>query len=158
MVAFEAGELDMRWAALLLPLGLLAAAPAAALTGRNEVVPAERRVLPYDAQIPGCEDTGVLAKVAQRFAEKEAKFWNSSLQIVEVDHIRRLAWRPWGLDYIPRRFCTATVTISDGSRRRMDYSVREDLGMISMTWGVEFCVHGLDRNWAFNPACKMARP
>jgi hypothetical protein len=30
--------------------------------------------------------------------------------------------------------------------------------MISMTWGVEFCVHGLDRNWAFNPACQMARP
>lgn len=148
----------MRWAALLLPMGLIAATPAAALTGRNEIVPAERRVLPHDAHIPGCGDTGVLAKVAQRFAEKEAKFWNSSLQIVEVDRIRRIAWRPWGLDYIPRRFCTSMVTLSDGSRRRMDYSVREDLGMISMSWGVEFCVHGADRNWAFNPACKMARP
>jgi hypothetical protein len=27
-----------------------------------------------------------------------------------------------------------------------------------MTWGVEWCVVGLDRNWAYNPACKMARP
>jgi len=27
-----------------------------------------------------------------------------------------------------------------------------------MTWGVEWCVVGLDRNWAYNPACKMAQP
>ena len=24
--------------------------------------------------------------------------------------------------------------------------------------GVEFCVVGLDRNWAYNPACKAAGP
>jgi len=41
---------------------------------------------------------------------------------------------------------------------RIDYSVREDLGIIGATWGVEFCVHGLDRNWAYAPACRMARP
>jgi hypothetical protein len=154
----KAGGLDMRWAALLFSVGVLAASPVSALTGRNEVVPAERRVLPYDANIPGCDNTGVLAKVAQHFAEKEAKFWNSNLQIVQYENVRRIAWRPWGLDYIPRRFCTATVWISDGRKTRVDYSVREDLGIISATWGVEFCVHGLDRNWAFNPACKMARP
>ena len=27
-----------------------------------------------------------------------------------------------------------------------------------MFWGVEWCVVGLDRNWAYNPACKMAQP
>ena len=147
----------MRWVLFLI---LLAAAvsPAAALTGREEVVPGERRVLPYGAHLPGCQEPSVLAAVARIFAEKEAKFWNSNLQIVEYEQIRRIAWRPWGLDYIPRRFCTATVWISDGRKTRVDYSVREDLGIISATWGVEFCVHGLDRNWAFNPACKMARP
>jgi hypothetical protein len=30
--------------------------------------------------------------------------------------------------------------------------------MIGMTWGVEWCVVGLDRNWAYNPICKMAQP
>ena len=30
--------------------------------------------------------------------------------------------------------------------------------MIGMFWGVEWCVVGLDRNWAYNPACKMAKP
>jgi hypothetical protein len=27
-----------------------------------------------------------------------------------------------------------------------------------MTWGVEWCVVGLDRNMAYNPNCQMARP
>jgi hypothetical protein len=30
--------------------------------------------------------------------------------------------------------------------------------MIGAIWGVEWCIVGLDRNWAYNPACKMARP
>ena len=30
--------------------------------------------------------------------------------------------------------------------------------MIGAYWGVEWCVVGLDRNWSYNPACKMARP
>ena len=55
----------MRRAALLILFAVLAVPPAGARTGRQEVVPAERRVLPYDANIPGCQDSGVLAKVAQ---------------------------------------------------------------------------------------------
>jgi hypothetical protein len=30
--------------------------------------------------------------------------------------------------------------------------------MIGMDWGVNFCVQDLDRNWAYNPACRAARP
>jgi hypothetical protein len=30
--------------------------------------------------------------------------------------------------------------------------------MIGASWGVEWCVVGLDRDWAYNPRCKMARP
>ena len=74
------------------------------------------------------------------------------------EQIRPLAWRPWGLDHIPRRFCTAMAVVSDGRRRRVDYSIREDLGFIGGSYGTEFCVHGLDRNWAYQPNCSMARP
>jgi hypothetical protein len=145
-------------AALLITGAVLAALPATARTGRQEVTPAERRVLPYEGDFPGCDDTGVLAKVTSRFAEKEAKFWNSPLTIAGYEKIQRIAWRPWGLDYIPRRYCTGVALMSDGRRRRIDYSVREDLGIIGMTYGVEFCVSGLDRNLAFAPDCRMARP
>ncbi|GEP02810.1 hypothetical protein [Methylobacterium oxalidis] len=148
-------------AALCLGLAFAGAIePALARSAREEIEPAEERTFPFDANIPGCQDPDVLEKVASQFAEKEAKFWNSSLTIVSYDRIERTAWRPWGLDYYPRRYCTATATTSDGIRRKVDYSVRESLGIIGSTWGVEFCVHGLDRNlaYAYATACRMARP
>ncbi|MGU3536297.1 hypothetical protein [Methylobacterium sp. A54F] len=154
-----------RHTSTLAALGLALAAavlaqPAEARSAREDIEPSEERIFPFDADIPGCQDAGVLEKVAVKFAEKEAKYWNSSLTIVSYDSIERTAWRPYGLDFIPRRFCSATATTSDGVRRKVDYSVRESLGIIGATWGVEFCVHGLDRNlaYAYATACRMARP
>jgi hypothetical protein len=34
----------------------------------------------------------------------------------------------------------------------------EDTGMIGIDWGVNFCVVGLDRNLAYGPSCRAARP
>ncbi len=147
------------WRTTLLTIGLAALAwPALAVTGRQEVVPAEQRILPYEANIPGCQDPSVLEKLGSHFAEKEAKFWNSSLTIVQYERIQRIAWRPAGLDYIPRRYCTGIATTSDGRKRRVDYSVREDLGAIGASWGIEFCLAGLDRNRSHAPGCRMSRP
>jgi len=124
----------------------------------REIDPAERREVPFDASIPACNDPSVLAKIASRFATRESRFWNSPLTIVSYERIRDLAWRPWGLDFIPRRFCSGVVLVSDGHKRRVDYSIREDLGPIGATWGVDWCVAGLDRHYAHAPNCKMARP
>lgn len=142
--------------ATALAIGLLGLAVTPVL-GR-EIEPAERREVPFDARIPVCHDPSVLADIAERFATREHRFWNSSLRIVHYERIRQLAWRPWGLDYVPRRFCSGTVLVSDGLRRRIDYSVREDLGTIGLTWGTEWCIAGLDRHFAFAPACRQARP
>ena len=139
-------------------LGLSAALLAPGLAGARELTPAEKRTIPFVAELPTCGDPSVLSQVSNSFADKEAKFWNSDLTIVEFERIQPLAWRPWGLDTIPRRYCTATATVSTGGKHRVDYSVREDLGFIGGSWGVEFCVTGLDRNGAYNPACRMARP
>jgi hypothetical protein len=110
----------------------------------------------YDGVLPPCE--AALNTIAYRFAQKESRFWNSDLQIVGFDRIREAAFRPWAQQTIPRRFCTAVAMVSDGRQHTVRYSIGEDTGMIGMTWGVEWCVVGLDRNWAYNPACKMAGP
>ncbi len=112
----------------------------------------------YDAWLPTCNATGPLAKIQSRFSTKEGRFWNSALQIVSFAGIRETAVRPWADDTIPRRFCSAEVLISDGKWRTVNYVIIEDGGMIGHSYGVEWCVVGLDRNWAYNPACKMARP
>lgn len=110
----------------------------------------------YDGDLGPCESA--LDLVAVRFAEKESTFWNSNLQILGYEHVREIAFRPWQSDNIPRRYCTARAMISDGKPRTVNFSIIEDGGFAGGNDGVEFCVIGLDRNWAFNPACKAARP
>jgi len=110
----------------------------------------------YDGDLPPCE--AALDKISARFAEKESQYWNSNLQILDYERVHEVAFRPWARGTVPRRFCTAVATVSDGHKHRVNYSIGEDAGMIGMTWGVEWCVVGLDRNWAYNPRCKMALP
>jgi hypothetical protein len=112
----------------------------------------------YDGVLPPCDAQATLGKITSRFGDKEHAFWNSSLKIAGFDQIREIAFRPWAANTIPRRFCSAIVQISDGSRHPLHYSISEDTGIIGSTFGVEWCVVGLDRNWAYNPACKMAQP
>ncbi len=110
----------------------------------------------YDGNVPACEYA--LDTISSRFSEKESQFWNSSLQITGYAKVREIAFRPWAPNAIPRRFCTAEAMLSDGRARRVNYSIVEDGGFAGYGPNVEWCVTGLDRNWAFNPACKAARP
>ena len=139
-------------AAIFAGLGAVAPAHAASWLEKNFWLSGPN----YDGVLPPCE--AALNKIARRFAQKESRFWNSSLQIVGFQGVRETAFRPWANGTIPRRYCSATAYVSDGRKHRVNYWIGEDTGMIGMTWGVEWCVVGLDRNWAYNPACKMAQP
>jgi hypothetical protein len=112
----------------------------------------------YEGRLPPCNWPAALSLIAARFATKEGRFWNSSLTIAGFENINETAFRTWAPNAIPRRFCTAIAHISDGKKHLMHYSIGEDTGHIGASWGVEWCVVGLDRNWAYNPGCKMARP
>jgi hypothetical protein len=112
----------------------------------------------YSAKVPLCEERESLNMIRRRFGTKEGKFWNSDLKIVGFDRIEEVAWQPWAPGTIPRRFCKASVLISDGVRRPMYYSITEDGGMIGIGIGVDFCVVGLDREWAYQPDCLRAKP
>lgn len=110
----------------------------------------------YDGVLPPCESG--LKSITEKFAEKEGTFWNSALRIVGYHAVRETAFRPWQSDNIPRRYCTADAVLNDGKPRVVHFSIVEDGGFASFGPGVEFCVVGLDRDWAFNPRCKAARP
>ena len=112
----------------------------------------------YDSALPPCDEPAALNTIQRRFATKESRFWASDLHIVEFDRIRETAYHPWADSTIPRRFCSGRVLVSDGRWRAVHYSIIEDGGMIGWNWGVQWCVVGVDRNWAYNPQCKMARP
>ena len=142
--------------ALAAALAALTAVPAAAanLLELNFYLGGPR----FEGVMPACDSPAALAKISARFAEKENRFWSPDLSIVAFDKVREVAYRPGPPNAIPRRFCAAIAFVSDGLKHPIYYSIGEDTGMIGSTYGVEWCVAGLDRNWAYNPACKMARP
>jgi hypothetical protein len=138
--------------AVLLCLGTLAPATAASwleklvyLGGAN-----------YSGVLPPCD--AALGAISAQFAEKESRFWNSSLHILGYERVREIANSPWAPGTIPRRFCRAIALVSDGRKRRVNFWIGEDTGFAGAWDGVRWCVVGLDRNWAYNPACKMAMP
>lgn len=110
----------------------------------------------YEGRVAPCE--AALPAIASRFQEKESTFWNSALTITGFGNIREIAFRPWQSDNIPRRFCTGSAMVSDGKVRTVNFSIIEDGGFAGYDQGVDFCVVGLDRDWAYNPACRAAKP
>ncbi len=145
------------WALMLAALAVLGTAGAGRTAGffeMNFYLSGPR----YSANVPLCEESGPLSRIRSRFGTKEGRFWNSDLKILDFANVREVAFRPWTPGAIPRRFCRADALISDGVKRPVYYSIIEDAGLIGMTYGVEWCVVGLDRNWAYNPACRMAKP
>ena len=110
----------------------------------------------YDGRVAPCE--AALPTITSQFQEKESTFWNSDLTITAYGDIHETAFRPWQSDNIPRRYCSGSVELNDGSFHGLNYSIIEDGGFAGFGQGVEWCVAGLDRNWAYNPACKDALP
>jgi len=136
----------------LIGLCALTQARAASLLEKNFYLGGPR----YDGVVPQCD--AALGTIADRFATKESRFWNSDLQILGFEKVHEVAFRPWAANTIPRRFCRAVALVSDGRKHTVRYWIGEDTGFMGVDWGVEWCVVGLDRNWAYNPACKMAAP
>ncbi|HYC26036.1 MAG TPA: hypothetical protein VEC58_08360 [Roseiarcus sp.] len=122
------------------------------------VVPAEQRYSAYSGVLPPCEDEGVLAEIASRFATTQSDYWASSLQIRGYDQVREIGYRANGLAYIPRRYCVARATLNDDSLHLVVFQIQENLGFVGFGRGVEWCVVGLDRNLAYAPACLALRP
>ncbi len=110
----------------------------------------------YEGRVAPCEKA--LSTISYQFQEKESTFWNSSLTITGYNNIHEIAFRPWQSDNIPRRYCTGHAMTSDGKVRTVNFSIIEDGGFAGFDQGVEWCVTGLDRNWAYNPRCRLAGP
>ncbi len=121
------------------------------------ITPAENRFARYaSSPLPHCASPEVLGTVTGWFQSREATYWNSSLQIGGFDKVRERGLRPWGANFVPRRFCSARAHLSDGKLRHVNYFVRESIGMFGNTWEVIWCVVGLDRHRTYAPGCEQA--
>jgi hypothetical protein len=146
------------FAALLALSSLARAGGGPAQVSSQYGVPAEARWSPFSPDMPSCEDSGVLSTISGRFGQTQREFWNSQLAIDGFERVREIGFRANGLDYTPRRFCVARATMSDSKQRTVIYNVGSNFGIIGVTWGVEWCVVGLDPNHAYAPDCEVLRP
>ena len=170
--------------------GVVACVAAAALScllgavaSARPLTPAEQRYARWQGVVPLCENPDVADTISSRFSQREGGYWDSGLAIKAFEDIREIGYRSNGVDYIPRRYCAATVVTTDDRRRKLFYTTAEDLGMTgtdivgslaqSLTlglaihslpvstatnYGVDWCVVGLDRNGAYGKDCRSARP
>ena len=132
--------------------GLLAA-PSPVFAG-----PIERLFTRHHGVIPACDSSWALQIIASRFGNRDRLYWGSSESLTQFGHVREIAYRPWGHEYVPRRYCQAKVRVSDRRDTRVDYSIIEKGGFAGVGWGVEWCVVGYDYNLAYAPNCRAARP
>jgi hypothetical protein len=145
-------------AALAAYVAILGQCMVADAVSARPLVPAENRHSPYTGALPACDDPGVLGFVQDRFHQTQSEYWTSGLQIVGWDRVYEIGYRTTGLDYIPRRYCGAEALMNDQKTRAVSYWIGEGFGIIGTGWGVEWCVVGLDHNYADALNCKQARP
>lgn len=156
----------------ILGLLLLVALPSLALAQSGPAqdsiygTPAEARWAPFFAILPKCDDADVLNRIQSRFGETERTYWGGVHAIGGFDQVREIGFRANGLSYIPRRYCMArgemvdpNAVIRDRTQTRsVVYSIAANAGIIGLSWGVEWCVVGLDRMRAYAPDCLVLRP
>lgn len=140
----------------------------------------------YSGNVPACDTPEALSRIQKHFAETESTYWSSKATIDSFDRVHEIAFRPWGPEYQPRRYCSADAFVSNGPApagyhsvayatksgpvkavkalpmgavpHKVYYSIIEDGGFLGISWGVEWCVEGFDRSWTYAPNCKMALP
>jgi capsid protein len=112
-----------------------------------------------DTDSGACGEPKVLHKITARFR----------YQVRHVPHLPDVAITDFqGIHerrYLPaeerwpigRRYCAATVILSDGRDRDIWYLIEEGQGFASIGDNVEFCVSGFDRWMVYNGRCRVLR-
>ena len=115
----------------------------------------------YDADVAGLRYRLGAVRHPGQLGTKESRFWNSDLQIVGFEECADCV-PPLGRATIPAPLLQRHGSGHDGTGARSIIRSVKTGGFIGASWGVEWCVVGLDRNWAYNPGLQdgaaLSRP
>lgn len=113
-----------------------------------------------DVSRPGaCANSSVLHRIRHRFDHQVRNvphLPNVAIEdfyrIRETRHVPQRANRP-----VDRRYCNATVALSNGASRTVWYFIERPMGFAGIGSNVEFCVSGFDRWHVYGGRCRTAR-
>lgn len=109
---------------------------------------------------PGvCADQRFLGKISHRFRHQVTHVPNlPDVGIIAFHDIHQHRYNQASEQWpIGRRYCGATVELSDGKSRSIWYLIEEGMGFASIGDNVEFCVSGFDRWNVYNGRCRVLR-
>ena len=109
-------------------------------------------------RLPVCDEAKVLAKVTNKFAYYDAHIIGSGLAIADITDIRETKVSIHGPSLIPRRYCHAVATLSNGRHSELVYLIEFQAGFASIHWGVQSCLPGFDPYRVYGAACRSIRP
>lgn len=143
----------VRSTALAVGAVLLSAVPALA---------ADLRLATLEVDVPACDAPRVLSRIRSDFAYGMAHVEKRDLAIAEFGRIRSQGAGVNDPSPIPRRWCYAPVTLTDGRRSTAYWRIDRALGFAApgyadLTDGVESCVLGHDRWYVHDGTCRTAR-
>ncbi|MCX7304710.1 MAG: hypothetical protein NTV73_10280 [Hyphomicrobiales bacterium] len=107
-----------------------------------------------------CSERWVLNRITSRFSYQVQHVPNLPMvAIVDFSNIHEHRYLPAQGEERPigRRYCGATVALSDGDSRDIWYLIEEGQGFASIGDNVEFCVSGFDRWYVYNGRCRVLR-
>ncbi len=106
-----------------------------------------------------CAERWVLNRITRNFAHQVRNVPNlPNVAITDFHGIHENRYLPSQEDRpIGRRYCGATVVLSDGGSRDIWYLIEEGQGYASIGNNVEFCVSGFDRWYVYNGRCRVLR-
>jgi capsid protein len=113
-----------------------------------------------DYSDPGiCGNASVLNRITSRFSYQVRHVPNlPQVAITDFQRIHEHRYLPADENHpIGRRYCGATVVLSDGADRDIWYLIEEGMGFASIGDNVEFCVSGFDRWYVYNGRCRVLR-
>ncbi|MER8386106.1 hypothetical protein NKI19_29060 [Mesorhizobium sp. M0751] len=133
--------------------------PLAAPLGVTQAVQAADLAIYTDEDSGVCGEAWVLDKITDRFSYQVHHVPHlPDVQIVDFQRIHQHRYLPADDTWpIGRRYCGATVSLSDGRARTIWYLIEEGQGFASIGDNVEFCVSGFDRWMVYNGRCRVLR-
>ncbi|MEQ1953213.1 hypothetical protein [Mesorhizobium sp. CN2-181] len=110
-------------------------------------------------EISACENPLFLGKISDRFTYQVHNVPNlPDVRIEDFRDIREHRYLPETEEWpIARRYCAATVVLSDGRKHDLWYLIEGRMGFVGIGENVEFCVSGFDRWFVYNGRCRVLR-
>ncbi len=112
--------------------------------------------------LPFCDDGGIHSTIRDRFAHGASRVEARDLAIAAIDAPRETHASVNAPSPIARRWCTAAVTLTDGTRSQLYWRIERGTGFAAPGFaylpdGVEFCVIGHDPWRVHDGECRTTR-